>query len=540
MIEESIKQLADNFSKSWTKKLKKVPRFSLDYTWPSVGTLDLITYQLRRKDVYTRKERDIIRSASAYLACIAHDCWSQFPGNPTVEVQNTSGVEFDIIITATGGDLLAAEESFSVNVVQSLKLVLEYKGDALSFFGRKLRAVPLNYNLLSLFGIGLITGYTPFGIGPWKDDDEKDYVRNLIQAQEYLAKTCASYYNKHFPDEDIGKDENLYHYFLILPPSQIEEHFPGCRAVTGIIQYFKDNDIPLDRLTTLSNNLALSPDDLISTAGFALSCALCNETQDPSNKLIALSQSKGSYAAKIRPAVMTARKALGHIADISECIEKGDFDTAITLAEIEKKLNLIPLLRCSTRHFKNTAFKPFINALLWFAPKEARDEIDLLEKQGAALEPDIILQAIFLDIMMGNLDKARDELDFFENLLEGNPLQEKFLFLELKGLYEAFQGDLKNACKYLQMSLEENIKDAAQWERIATELARFYVLDFKHEEGLMLINEIVKKNPYTITARVYRALSYEEGGQDKELRKEIEALAKFAGNDRRVFGLLIK
>ncbi len=534
MIQDEVQQLLREFKEEWSPKLAPYPQLQLDLSWPSVGTLDHLTYPLRLNSSLKKRDRTLVRGASAYLAAIAHDCWSGFPGNPKVTVTTDQKREFDVEIRIEGGEFLNDSESFSVNVTQALRKLLNFNSDALCFFGKKLRIIPRTHNLVSLFGIGLMSGLTPFGKGPWVGRDESEFVPCLKAAQRFLAESSAAYYRGVYPEEPLGGDANLYLEGLILPPAHHSEHFPACRAVVGLINLLKRRGISAEEIERVALNLATSPDELISSAGFALSCALVGDK--PSPLLNGIAQGKGSYAVQLRAAVITARDALRKPHDLMRSIELGDFSQVSALASIEQRLRLIPLFRISFDHFHNPAREKLVAALVWFDPKVARTEIDNIAE--AELSPDIMLQAAYLDTVTTQLARATKVLNKFESKYSEGSSPYYYSYFELRGMIAILQNRLREGGDYYAQSFRSEIPDREERERIGGDYVRALVLGERYDEALKVSEQVLRDHPNAVSTMIYRVLALRELERRDQFELEKSFLEPYVVIDRRVFALL--
>jgi len=183
----SVENLRDEFVEKWNKFLSRSPLLVLDGTWPSVGTLDLLTFHLRLRQDLNEGHLKLIKGVSAYLAVMAARIWSTYGGK--VEVfENQTGIG----ISYTNND-----EEFEINIERELKNFLKNIPSPLPVIGEFERMVSFDYNMLSLFGLGIITGLTPVGEGTWEGFNVIDFKERFILKVVYFnslhrSKECKS------------------------------------------------------------------------------------------------------------------------------------------------------------------------------------------------------------------------------------------------------------------------------------------------------------------------------------------------------------
>ncbi len=537
MIEEEIYQQALRFANDWTKKLSLSPLLRLDFSWPSVGAVDLITFHLRGEITFDTEKRELLRGAAAYVGVIAHDCWSRFDKELNVELKKTKESNPDYVLFAKGGQFLQKGEEFSVTLVQSLRKILAFEKEAFIGYGKKARVIPADHNLLSLFGLGLITGYCPLGQGAWRECSELDFVPYLKKAEIFLAESCANYYKAVFPNEPLGQHSKLYLSELIIPPAQHSEPFPACRAVTGAIRYLKGVNATPEEMLQLGENLALFPDELISATGFSLAASLCKDTSTISSTLKALSAGKGSYGALLRPAVITARALLtGVEGDFLQYLSRDEIEQARSIFRVEKKLHLLPTFRLSETFFGNQKLTAMMTALSWFNPNGARSALEALPKDQKVTE--VLLQGIYLDILLGNIARAENDLLELENKFNSKKEDLPVELHELRGLLLLMKGDSKQSLQYYRSCFHSPLLNEERRLEIGAQLVRAYILEHDYRSAIDATGLLLKEEPLSLDLHLYRAVAFKESGKVSDLKQEIEILTKLSPTDRRVFSLL--
>lgn len=67
MIEENIVLESDRLCAWWKEQTKGHPCLKLDYTWPSIGSIDSLSFFLRKHKYYGSERQSFIRSIACYL-----------------------------------------------------------------------------------------------------------------------------------------------------------------------------------------------------------------------------------------------------------------------------------------------------------------------------------------------------------------------------------------------------------------------------------------------------------------------------------------
>lgn len=286
MIEESISKLAFGFFSFWNKILEKHPRFHLDFTFPSVGNLDLFLQHLIRKEEYNAKDLSHIQGAAAYLGMIAYKCWLTF--SPAAEVKLSLLVD-EIILSIKGGDFQKENEISQINISKNLKNVLQNPENPFPFFSKVKRNLMPKPKLISMFALGLFFGLSPYVEGKLKEIEEQDFLKKIKVVLYHLSVSCAEYYQRLFPTEKLGAKAALYHNFLILPPLGQNEKPYLSRNTHQLNLYLSKLQVTKEEKIQLLFNLSIFPNELISYVSFSLLTAY--HEQPLPNRLKLLSES---------------------------------------------------------------------------------------------------------------------------------------------------------------------------------------------------------------------------------------------------------
>lgn len=403
MIQREVFDRALNFKLSLDRLVPDQPKYHLDFTWPSVGIVDLLLRPYRGRTL-TAADDDVILGAAAYLGGLAHDSWNTFFDKPDVELLFAVQPAPEILLRASGGSFAKARP-YTVPIVSALKRLLRDTGPTFPFFERASRPRSGSSNIISPFTAGLVCGLSPWGEGPWRDLSAGSF-RNLMAADDLLSRSSADRYARLFPSEPHGADPELYRHHLVLPPPFHEEQIPYERALAGFARYVNAREISGGRLIQLCQNLLQSPDDTIATAAFGLLGAIA-ETATP--RLLAAAEAFGAHTASLRPVVFTARALLGRTEDWLMALNDGARDEALRLVLLDASIGLLPHLLFDPSFLDDPDLFPLLHHLSWGELPEARSYLELyLSKKAASTA--LVLQSVHLALAMRDRDLARTEL----------------------------------------------------------------------------------------------------------------------------------
>jgi len=513
MIESEVKKIADEFTNFWNEIFNEHPEFELDYTWPSIGIVDKIIFPLRNKKDFSKHDEPLIQGVSAYLACIAIECWKQYP-----EVQARAYLSLeeskDVIIEAKGGEFLEKDEKFSICLTQVVKTVLKNASKQTKTFEEQIRFITSNDNLLSPVCTGIIPGLSPHGAGAWREQTKKSFNNYLIISAKTLANSCIKFKEKHFAGEEIGSDFNVYFPNLLLPPMQFDEPQPCARACMSLVMYSKQNKISNEQFERLTGNLALFHDELISSTGFALSAALVQNNEAP-NWLKSYALSHEMRVILLKPSIDLARKGLGQ-KSFFELFEISEYIQANLQLKIEYGIGLTPLLYLEDYEIlSDPLLEEFCYHLHWTALQECFDALKKYLKINSNIE--LKLQFIFLGIKLGLIDEMTIELSRLEH--ENIESQANiFRINELNSLILDYQGEYAKALELQEKCLTLKTKDERRFAIVATKVAEKYIVEKKFKEATNILHSIIDSTPYWTPARLLLLASLSQS-KDKQVLK---------------------
>jgi len=526
---EELNAIASRFSKDFS--LEEYPHFSLDRTWPSVGTLDFILRPIRGENAPSAEAQEVLFDSSVYLALLAHECWSTFPGGQEISIRKLTGQSPSVTISALGGKYLEDTETFSANVTKSLRALLKKPPKIFKYFAKRVRPVGDSNNLLSPFGIGLVTGLFPQGVGGWKRLDEKDFIPCLEKATEFLAQSCSEYYGRSFPNESLGRNREIYRSGVVLPPILHGERYPGIRGTANLFQYAAHTETNLEDLFSFCRNLLLTPDEQLSAVGFAITAA---QMEKPSRELRLAALAKSIQTKELRAAVAVARKALGQPEDYKPLIALENSKGAQSLLGVEHALNLIPLFKLPFDYISRKELLPLLEALLWFEPADAVKLIEEIKAEGL-MDSQISMQETYLQVLAGEKDSAADTLSTARR--NDASLEDTARYHELLGVLAIEDGDLAEAKMELEKAIQIGFKESEYQVELYNYLTGL-ALDLEDTAAALKLSEktlaVDEDNPMALTNRF---IFLTELGSNDAKQAQAE-LGRAAPLFQDIFGLL--
>ncbi len=525
--EQVVFEIAQSFANSWNERLASMPMLQLDFTWPSVGVVDLLTSHLRRKQRLTSNDHSLILGASSYIAQIALSCWKTFPGPKQGENQFSlrlsKGAVPDVLLAAEAAAQLKQGERFSIAVNQVLRRILRSNALFFESLPHHIRKFEPSQNYLSSLSLGIVTGLCPYGKGPWSSANwsgipwsgvessstrEADFNPQIQSAVRLLAQSAAAYYSRNFPDEPIGHAAELYEAALIFPPSMINEQFPCTRSVELLLRYLAERRFPIEQFPALFSNLSKSPDDFISNVGFICGTALVEDGIPDTLRIVAAA--KGPAVAPLRPALLGARSLFGRIADPLDALQINNFQQARQLLFVERELGFVPALTFIDESLSEPWLLKVIESLCCFNPEPAERELEKLSTERP-LPSDVMFEAIQLDIMAGRTDRAREALINFRTNVADMSKREEACYLSLLGRLALHEDDLESARDAFAMSYAkvEELIDSGDYSHSGLALvgpaaAGLMANLGQVDEALTMYDSLASRQPWNTAAQLGR------------------------------------
>lgn len=414
MISKEVADAADSLIFWWKDQSVNFPCLQLDYSWPSIGTLDKLVFFLRQSPHSGEERQSFLRSVSSYLGCFAYPFWEVLSKeiNAVVDLQIVAN---DVTLSLVTHESVTnssnpGQEFLKINISETLSRIIRADITELQVLPNFRRHdISLQSNLLSVLFIGVLTGLSPYCKGAMASRPLSESHATTDVMVKMLAKSSAEYYQKVFSEEKSGQVAELYLNEMIFPPLEMNEGSLAQNAVTGILKFADYCGLSDEKLTQLALNLALSPDEIFCYAGLAIYGAIAKGPIDP--RLLTITS--GLY-----PLTIPLRKTMTHARELRYgeedwlYAERDLTNRDIACTEREMWLGFLPKLilpreyfgdaavRKVIMHFAEIDFPQGVKAFNHLAGQRKEDEAMRLQKGAIAL-------------LGNNLEKAEEEYKFF-------------------------------------------------------------------------------------------------------------------------------
>lgn len=522
---------ARHLSQRVVQIFSQYPKYLLDSTWPSIGVADLLLSKFRGQERFSADEKNLIGSVSAYVAMIAFSCWKQFADDVSIRLIVKEEPELSIGIEATGGTEIPPGDRVYVNITSAIKDCLS--ANPLPFFEQSSAHLGPEDNRLSHLAVGLLTGLSSFGDGPWKERSLANHAAYTRAAELFMAAGSASYYRRNFPSEPTGQKGELYMFGLLMPPLFHQEQFYAANAAYQLARHLVDQKVPAYEMLQLAINLGHSPDPQIAAAGTALSIALL--TGPIPSQIYGLCYSRGKNLQRLRPAVILARRALGKPADWAELVEDDQLEQATALVEIERSLGLIPFFRLPAEYLNEQRMLVLWESLAASKLDSALEVITTLRGAGV-FSVDLALQEAYLRLQLNDLDEAEALLRLAEKRLSDLGPESASFFYEIGGMLSIVRGSPERAIPLLEKAVKVLPKLCTS-DHFARAVYFAFVLSSagQIERALPIFESCIENQSGFVSARLGRFQCLTVLERHDEARTELDALVRFAPMSAEVF-----
>ena len=299
----SVEKKAESFVKYWNKYLAVNSVLILDYTWPSVSVVDLITFPSRYKKEITEELSDTLHGASAYLAVIAKKCYEESSDKFSFKVSlNLAQDGVEIELEKEEG------EKVIVPIEKNLRELLRELPNPFPVTKKFKTPITFEASILSFYAIGIFTASAPNVDWKWLENEDV-----IVASNKYLANTSAQYYSKFVRKSNLGHSAEFYLNDLIYPPMLMQEPLPLLGSIQKVLEYFHEYKVSKESALEIGRYLAVNPDHLLSNLGLVLTCALSSKI--PPAQVLATAKRKGTHVVFLRRAVRLVREFYGQKLD---------------------------------------------------------------------------------------------------------------------------------------------------------------------------------------------------------------------------------
>lgn len=530
MIQESINKLLQVFVSDWREALSPCPIFALDRSWPSIGTLDQLTFLLRKQTKLNDAAEKVIKGSAAYIGVLVHDAWES-AGAKVSFTDSDKG----LTLSVQAGLHLKAGESAVFYVERDLKKLLEEAPNRIHMLSGFWRIVSTHDNHFSPFSLSLLMGLIPTAEGAWTEQTPDSMSAFIEGVVKYLAQSAADYYARLHPDEPLGQVPELYLRQLIYPPMLYKEEFAARQAAKGLQAFLREYNVPRIKVQELSYNLAFSPDELISSCGFVFYSATLSAV--PSPEFLALAHSKGTFIGVLRRAMYDVRKSMGLSEDWLEAKEFSE--QQIQRIGVEQRLGFIPWLRMSKEKVVSAdgdnKLMALIRELSLFNLQAAKNLAqEIIDDSPADIE--VQVQRVYLDIIEGDVDRAENRA---KNLLSEPEAEAEPGVHNLLGLIQLVNQKYDEAISSLNRARMLPARDQVLASDISNNYAWALMCASRVDDALDSLELSLKSNPKNLVAFLNKASLLNATGKSEQAEMLYKELLRLAPLDRRVFHSLI-
>jgi len=530
VIDESVEKLILEFQQRTKRVLSLSPTYQLDSTWPTFGVVDLMCFGLRGKDEFEKVEEDFLSGAASYIGAITHECWSKIADKVTLYREDD-----DVVIKAEGGPALPGGQEFTVRLKTQLKRLLRDAPQSMPVVADFVREGGLEYNYLSIFGIGLTTGLFPFGDGPWASRLEDSFQSEIEKVTKELAVSSAAHYGRVYPDEQLGQVAELYLQKLIFPPTLMKEEWPVLDAARGIVNFSKEYNVQHKALTKLAHNLALSPDERISMAGLCVYGAICDGSPDP--EIVAVAERRGTYMGLLRYTMVQIAKDLKLAPDWTAVDDLTSQN--VGRYQVEVLLGFIPWLKMPFGRLQQRSSwestRQLLECLIYFDIENARKICEQVINKDPS-EVEFRVQLSYLAMVDREYETARSTLK--QTVTEPGGERNPMLY-NLWGLCDLLLDDVDSGVRHLRTAYQLGSVSPNERYQFTNNYGWALILAEQFEQALGVLDLAISGSPCALTSLLNKKFVLNELKRDEEAEAVQSELVKLAPLDVRVFGGLL-
>jgi len=521
-IDSYSKREVDSFVLFWNEHLKSNKYLVLDYSWPSLTVVDLITFSLRHKINLTEDESRLLMSASVYVSCvIASVTGSEAqPAEIFKDQENNSILRFAI-----------SNKTLEVNVEEIIAQVFRDIKNTLPISSDFKRPVSYDSIIVTPLSLSIAAGISPL-IPKEQRGLSSDESIGLLQKS--ISNDLGRWFARNFPKNEMSHVPELYLKGFIWPPLLMEEEPPLTAAVESLLSYFADLQLPASYIFSLLEAFSLCPDEHVASIAIAMS-GVFKKTETLSPCILASSRSRRYLTPLLRSALVSS--ALSAQSIDSDWMETGINSKNRNFFELEKEIGSIPWLSLSPDWIAEnfSEIQVFLKNIKEFEFVKGMRLLDELVSQKP-FEVELRIQQIKFEFIRGDYEKCHALC----KTLVSEPKAESFPeFFNLWGLCLLSLNEPEIAARYFRAAKAIKHTDPALKAEILNNLAwsNIQLDNFDSAKSDLLEAEVLSLCPVTIWLNL-AFISTKEN--DLERRNVyIKKASQIAPYDRRVFGNLV-
>lgn len=528
-VDSTTFELAEKLRKSLEDTFCEIPALALDYSWPTVGVIDLITFPLRKKPNLSDLEKELLYMTTAYLGVILSRVWEASKIDHTVQFDELKGG----VCILFKSEKNTQEEYLLTNYIHQIFFSMPQKIEVLKGFKR-----PFVYdgNILSSVFLGIVLGNSPIGISPLVSKVDKDKTnqpdeKSLIERA--IARLCSEWFTVRYPEMMLAQVPDLFLQGAVLPPLLYDLEEGISETLDPFISYLNTMKVPLKMVQQLANIFSTCPDEKISYLGTIISLFAYPDYESLPSQIKASLR----YHAHLIPA---ARKTILKYRNASLDSEYllSEFDKkSASIYEYEKKIGTLPWFYFTSSDLmqkREYEIDNFITSILNFEYDKAYNEISEIVVSYPA-DIGFRIQHLGLEMLRGDYEYAHE----LAKILVSEPEIEKrpdFYSLWANCLLKLDEPEI--ALRYFKSVIACSNCTAELKADALNGIAWCYIC-LRHEEEAMTYlqeAELMGHNPLTVLLN--KAYIYRLDTQNTKSRSTLLKAVSILPFDRRVFSNL--
>lgn len=405
-IDSRVLRLAADFHRGWEQRLGRYAKYNFDLSWPSISLLDLVLADTIGETDPSPYQREALLGAAAYIGVVCANCWLKVGSGYAVALELRERATPEIVLTAQHTNAKSSER-VEVRLTSLVQQLVQSPPNPFPLYTGFKRPLPPRAFLFAMSSLGVAVGLSPQVTGDWQGRTPEGHYNHVAGTIIELSRTSAEYYRKAFPSEPHGADPMLYRGGLIFPALFDGEDHYALRGALTIMEYAAAKSLPESELQLLVMNLCYSPDEAISSAGFAVAAALV-ETDIP-DRLRWFSESLDVRRAMLKPTISILRSQRGAGGTPLEMLRRGDNAGATAALKRESGLHLLQafrpeLLRPEQRKSLMVADGTLAEQLYWGNLVKAQEILQAIGFNPSSAP--LLYQAAYLELTLGAAERA--------------------------------------------------------------------------------------------------------------------------------------
>jgi tetratricopeptide (TPR) repeat protein len=409
LVEDKVVELSETLCRQLEPAFCDVPALQLDYTWPTIGVMDLLSFPFRKKPGMSDSEKHLFVMISAYIGIVISRAWKEAGIGHRVYFDELKG---GVCISFPGGNEAGSKDLLLTNFLTDFFVAMPAE---LPVFRNFYRPYHFEGNVLSGICLGIATGLSPAGEFPWTQKLTKDstptskkeiHDSTIIHIERALAVQCATWFSGRYPDVMMAQVPDLFMHGVILPPLFYDEKEGVNDSLDPLIEYLQETRVPSEMIRQLACVFAGCPDEKISFLGVLLGMYIY-PTYEALPVVIKLACKH--YRSLIPSARNTILSYKAPEVSPQYLLEKPD-GRYFALFEFEKSAGTLPWLSLTAEDLygkREFAIDKFLRAVLGFEYDKAYAELNEIVVSFPA-DIGLRIQHIAFEMLRGDFAHAHD------------------------------------------------------------------------------------------------------------------------------------